>query len=65
LLRKKMAGLSSERGFLFSDWTSIVDRFMAEQRSIFSRFALYVDHAHLSPLGNQLLANEVLDLLRE
>lgn len=65
LLRKKMAGLSSERGFLFSDWTRIVDRFMAEQRSIFSRFALYVDHAHLSPLGNQLLANEVLDLLRE
>ncbi|MGB5718071.1 MAG: SGNH/GDSL hydrolase family protein [Gammaproteobacteria bacterium] len=63
LLRNKMAGLSSDHGFLFSDWASIVDRFMENERSIFSRFALYVDHAHLSPLGNRLLAREVLGLL--
>ena len=64
LLRKKTAELSGDLGFLFSDWTNIVNRFMANEKSIFSRFALYADHVHLSPLGNQLLAKEVLGLLR-
>ena len=37
----------------------IVDEFMIRENSILSRFALYADHAHLSPLGNRLMAESV------
>lgn len=48
-------------GFSFSDWSMLVDRFQQESKSVFSRFALYADHCHLSPLGNQYLAKEIYD----
>ena len=63
-LRPDIARSSEARGFGFLDWTDIVDEYLLESRSVFSPFALYADHCHLSPLGNHLLAESLAATIR-
>lgn len=46
-------------GILFIDFTDIADAYMKESKTIWSRFALYNDHAHLSEEANRLLAEAI------
>lgn len=62
-LRKIMPVLCQEAGFGYSDWSDLVVQYGKEQRSIMTRFALYVDHCHLSPLGTRLMAERARTLL--
>ena len=55
-LRRALPKICKEYGYGYYDWTDIVDDFLKVEKSIFSRFALYSDHCHLSPLGNRLMA---------
>jgi len=64
-LRAALHKMSKAYGFKFHDWSDIVDNFMKSEKSIFSRFALYADHCHLSPLGNRLMAKEILPDIKQ
>ena len=64
LLRKELPLVTRDLGFEYVDWTDIVNDFAEKERTILSRFALYVDHVHLSPLGNRLAAEKLYELLR-
>jgi lysophospholipase L1-like esterase len=39
------------------------DDFLKVEKSIFSKFSLYTDHCHLSPLGNRLMAEKLFNTL--
>ena len=58
-LRRAVSEMSAAWGFTYYDWTDVFNAFQAEQKSVFAGFALYVDHSHLSPLGNQLAAEKL------
>ena len=62
-LRSALPRICKEYGYGYYDWTEVVDDFLKVEKSIFSRFALYADHAHLSPLGNRLLAEKVVRIM--
>lgn len=64
-LRHGLAGIAAERRFKLIDWTTIVENYGKSSGSVFSRFALYADHAHLSPLGSALAAEQLRDALIE
>jgi len=64
LLRKSMFQITENLNFEYRDWTDNVRNFMEQEKSIFSRFSLYSDHAHLSPLGNRLLANTMYSIIQ-
>ena len=64
-LRKDLPRIAAELGFEYHDWTDTVQNFMLREKSIFSRFALYSDHAHLSALGNRLMADEVYSMIQD
>lgn len=64
LLREKLPTICNELGLKYCDWTEIVGDFEKENKSIFSGFALYADHCHLSPLGNRLAAEKISSLIR-
>lgn len=53
----------NELGLVYYDWTDIVRGFTEENKSIFSRFALYVDHCHFSSLGNKLVSERLFNAL--
>jgi lysophospholipase L1-like esterase len=65
ILRKFLPEMADEFGFEYQDWTDVVQNFMMQQQSVFSRFALYSDHAHLSPLGNRLMAGELFSIIQQ
>lgn len=56
---------SAELGFGYADWSDDVSAFRQRERGLFAPFALYVDHTHLSPRGNELMADRLLALLRQ
>ena len=62
-LRSALPEICKKYGYEYHDWTDIVSDFMAKEKSIFSRFALYSDHCHLSPLGNKLMATKVFNII--
>jgi lysophospholipase L1-like esterase len=62
-LRRALPRISKEYGYEYYDWAEIVDEFMIRENSILSRFALYADHAHLSPLGNRLMAEKLFKIM--
>jgi hypothetical protein len=62
-LRRALPKICKEYGYGYYDWTDIVNDFMKGKKSIFSRFALYADHCHLSPLGNRLMAESVFETI--
>jgi len=63
-LRQSFPQIIEEFGFAYHDWTENVSNFMQEEKSIFSRLALYADHVHLSSLGNELLAKEMYYIIQ-
>lgn len=63
--RRELPALAQRLGFAYVDWErEIVEPHLAQTGTIYSRFALYGDHAHPSPLGNRLLAERILVSLR-
>lgn len=62
-LRYLVRNQCEEYDFSFYDWTDLVSNFRNKSKSVFSGFALYADHCHLSPLGNQLLADEIFNFI--
>jgi lysophospholipase L1-like esterase len=62
-LRQAMPELCKNNGFGYYDWTDIVKDYMDQEKSLLSRFALYVDHVHLSPLGNRLMSEKLYDII--
>jgi hypothetical protein len=58
-LRRALPRISEKYGYGYSDWTDIVDDFLRGEKNIFSRFALYADHCHLSPMGNRMMAEKL------
>ncbi|MGB6383481.1 MAG: SGNH/GDSL hydrolase family protein, partial [Syntrophobacteria bacterium] len=63
VLRRELPSICKEYGYEYYDWTNIVADFMVKEKSVFSRFALYADHAHLSPLGNRLMAEKLFKIM--
>jgi hypothetical protein len=64
-LRRGLSAVAAQRRFRFIDWTSVVENHAKRTGTIFGRFALYADHAHLSPLGSALAAEQLRDALIE
>ena len=62
-LRRALPEMCKKYGYDYYDWREIVTAFMEKEKSIFSRFALYADHCHLSPLGNRLMAAKVFNTM--
>jgi hypothetical protein len=58
-LRVEFPKISAAAGFPFVDWTDIVAEIREQEGTIFSPWALYVDHAHLSARGNRLFAERI------
>ncbi|MEX0921432.1 MAG: hypothetical protein WD489_06565 [Rhodovibrionaceae bacterium] len=56
--------LTAEQGIDAVNWDSLVRNYNVEQETLYAGAALYVDHVHLSPLGNRLLAEAILEKLR-
>ena len=50
---------ASKSGGVWQVPRSAVDRFREQEQSIFAPWALYVDHAHLSPRATRLLAERI------
>ena len=63
-LRSALPAMCKKYGYEYYDWTDMVSDFMAKERSIFSRFALYADHCHLSPLGNRIMAAKIFSTVK-
>jgi hypothetical protein len=64
-LRREMPLAAAGHGFKFIDMTDVIEDHMRQSGSILARFALYVDNAHLSPVGNRLAAERLYEVLRE
>jgi len=58
-LRAEFPTISAAAGFPFVDWTDIAEEIRQQEGTIFSPWALYVDHAHLSARGNRLFAERI------
>lgn len=65
LLREELPEICYGMGFKYGDWTDVAGDFEKENKGIFSGFALYADHCHLSPLGNKLAADKISGLIKE
>lgn len=64
-LRVATRKFAADIGFTYGDWADVVTDFRSRERAPFSPFALYVDHTHLSPRGNGLMAGLLLSLMRQ
>ena len=62
-LRVETQEQAAKLGFVYSDWSDDVSAFSEREKSIFAPFALYVDHTHLSPRGNMLMAERLKALM--
>jgi hypothetical protein len=60
-VRRRLRDLTAEAGFVFVDWTEVANDHAEQERTIFSKFGLYVDHSHLSPRGNLLFAERIYE----
>lgn len=52
--------LTAELGLAAVNWDSLLRDYNRKQESLYAGVALYVDHVHLSPLGNRLMAEAIL-----
>jgi hypothetical protein len=43
----------------------MIDSYSKMTGTIFSRFSMYADHAHMSPMANRMAAEEIYALLGE
>ena len=64
-LRAALPEITKKLGFDYCDWSEIVNNFMKKEKSIMSRFALYADHCHASPLGNELMAKKIFSTIMD
>ncbi len=64
-LRREMPSAAKEQGFEFIDGTDVMNDYMRQSGTIMARFALYIDTAHLSPLGNRLAAEKLYESLQK
>lgn len=64
-LQAALPEMTKELGFDYCDWSEIVIDFMKKEKSIMSRFALYADHCHSSPLGNRLMAEKIFSTIMD
>ena len=64
-LRIEMPSAAKDEGFEFVDGTDIINDYMRQSGTIMARFALYVNNAHLSPLGNRLAAEKLYESLQK
>jgi hypothetical protein len=58
-LREGLPSIARELGLEYVDGAQIFQDYMIQSGSLFSRFALFVDDAHLSPLGNRLASERI------
>jgi hypothetical protein len=58
-LRAEFPAICAAVGFPFVDWTDVTEEIRKREGTIFSPWALYVDHAHLSARGNRLFAERI------
>jgi lysophospholipase L1-like esterase len=63
-LRAYLPEYARSIGFLYADWSDLVNDYRRSLKSVFAPFALYVDHSHLSPMGNRLMAEKIAALLQ-
>ena len=56
ILREEVKSGASKLGIEVYDFTHLVDEYRLEKKSVFAPAALYVDHSHFSPEGNELIA---------
>jgi len=62
-LRRELPRLTRQFGLEFIDANGLVDATVQAEGTIFSPFAMFVDHAHLSRNGHRLAAAAVLETL--
>jgi hypothetical protein len=63
-LRKDLPQIAAAAGFEFIDFTDTIEELVQRDGTVFAPFAIYCDRAHLSPRGNRLLAERILERLR-
>jgi len=59
-LRQSLLKTTQRLNMKFLDWSDLLQQYRNEKKSIFSGFALYADHCHLSSAGNKLLAENLI-----
>lgn len=64
-LSETIKRVSAENGFEYVDWADLINRYRGEQKNLFAGLALYGDHCHMSPLGNQVMAERLYAALVE
>ena len=64
-LRDGLPSVCAQLGLDCRDGTEMFSAYTKQTGSIFARFGLYIDDAHLSPMGNQLAADKIYGALRE
>lgn len=61
-LRAILPRLCRDQGVEYADWTELAAAEVARAKTLFAIFGLYVDHCHLSPRGNDLLAAHLAEV---
>jgi hypothetical protein len=61
--RKNVPQLVKKYGFSYLDWSDLVESFREKERTVFADFVLYTDHSHLSPRGNEMMAEELVKIV--
>lgn len=64
-LRPLFINKSKESGFIYLDWSNLLKSYQVQNKSAFSGLELYVDHCHLSPKGNALIAEQIVKELNK
>jgi len=62
LIRDKLEIECRKKDFKFMDFTDVANKYLKDTGTIWSRFALYNDHTHLSSEGARLLAEEIYSM---
>jgi lysophospholipase L1-like esterase len=65
VLRDRLPALAGELGFQFVDMHRLIEETVQVQGTIFSPFALFVDHVHYSSQGHRIAAAAVRTALEE
>jgi lysophospholipase L1-like esterase len=60
---EKFDEMAKGSAFKGINWNNIINSYNRNRGSLFSGFALYVDHVHPSPEGNRVLAEEIYQSL--
>ncbi len=64
-LFKDLPSISKKIGITYIDLTSMIDTYLEQTATVFSRFVFYVDHGHMSPYTSQLVAAKIFESLKK